>query len=200
MSRCAITRGIGAGVGMADRVYGACGAGSRRARPGTPAARWRGSRHCRSKLARGPVLPSRVTSASPSTEQDTTHPGERAGHTWEARHFGMPAAGWRRRWFIVIFENDTRAGRRFDVWLLVVDRGQRARRDARQRAGDLRRATARCSMSSSGASRWRSPPSTSRGWRRSSGRCATRAASSGSSTCCRSCRPTSRSSSRNCTR
>ena len=31
----------------------------------------------------------------------------------------MPAAGWRRRWFIVIFENDTRAGRRFDVWLLI---------------------------------------------------------------------------------
>jgi voltage-gated potassium channel len=60
-----------------------------------------------------------VTPASPSIEQDTTHPGERAGHTWEARHFGMPAAGWRRRWFIVIFENDTRAGRRFDVWLLI---------------------------------------------------------------------------------
>jgi len=60
-----------------------------------------------------------VTVASPSTEQDTTHPGERAGHTWEARHFGMPAAGWRRRGFIVIFENDTRAGRQFDVWLLV---------------------------------------------------------------------------------
>ncbi|MGE5160363.1 MAG: ion transporter [Betaproteobacteria bacterium] len=31
----------------------------------------------------------------------------------------MPAAGWRRRWFIVIFENDTRAGRSFDVWLLL---------------------------------------------------------------------------------
>jgi voltage-gated potassium channel len=31
----------------------------------------------------------------------------------------MPAAGWRRRWFIIIFENDTRAGRRFDVWLLI---------------------------------------------------------------------------------
>jgi voltage-gated potassium channel len=31
----------------------------------------------------------------------------------------MPAAGWRRRWFIIIFENDTRAGRKFDVWLLV---------------------------------------------------------------------------------
>jgi voltage-gated potassium channel len=60
-----------------------------------------------------------LSSASPSTEQDTQHPGERAGHTWEARHFGMPAAGWRRRWFVVIFENDTRAGRRFDIWLLV---------------------------------------------------------------------------------
>jgi len=61
-----------------------------------------------------------VASASTSSPSDTTLPGERAGHSWEAREFGIPAAGWRRRWFIVIFENDTRAGRRFDVWLLVV--------------------------------------------------------------------------------
>jgi len=60
-----------------------------------------------------------VASASTSPSSDTTLPGERSGHTWEARHFGMPAAGWRRRWFVVIFENDTRAGRRFDVWLLI---------------------------------------------------------------------------------
>jgi len=140
-----------------------------------------------------------VASASASTEQDTNHPGERAGHTWEARHFGMPASGWRRRWFIVIFENDTRAGRRFDIWLLVVILASVlvVMLDSVQaisaRYGTL-------STSSSGASRWRSPPSTSRGSRPSSGRCATRAASSGSSTCCPSCRPTSRSSSRNCTR
>ena len=61
-----------------------------------------------------------MVSASTSTEPDTTHPDERAGHTWEARNFGIPASGWRRRWFIVIFENDTRAGRQFDVWLLIV--------------------------------------------------------------------------------
>jgi voltage-gated potassium channel len=61
-----------------------------------------------------------VTSASSPSTADTTSPDERAGHTWEARHFGIPAAGWRRRWFIVIFENDTRAGRLFDVWLLAV--------------------------------------------------------------------------------
>lgn len=60
-----------------------------------------------------------MASASTSSTADTIDPDERAGHTWEARHFGIPAAGWRRRWFIVIFENDTRAGRRFDVWLLV---------------------------------------------------------------------------------
>jgi voltage-gated potassium channel len=60
-----------------------------------------------------------VASASTSTTADTNHPDERAGHTWEARHFGIPASGWRRRWFIVIFENDTRAGRQFDIWLLV---------------------------------------------------------------------------------
>jgi voltage-gated potassium channel len=46
-------------------------------------------------------------------------PGERAGHSWEAAHFGIPPSGWRRRWFIIIFEADTRAGKRFDVWLLL---------------------------------------------------------------------------------
>jgi voltage-gated potassium channel len=61
-----------------------------------------------------------VTSATTPSAAGTTSPDERAGHTWEARHFGIPAAGWRRRWFIVIFENDTRAGRLFDVWLLAV--------------------------------------------------------------------------------
>ena len=60
-----------------------------------------------------------MTSASTSTAPETTHAGEHAGHTWEARHFGIPEAGWRRRWFVIIFESDTRAGRRFDVWLLV---------------------------------------------------------------------------------
>jgi voltage-gated potassium channel len=44
---------------------------------------------------------------------------ERSGHSWEAREFGIPAAGWRRRAFIVIFEADTRKGRLFDVWLLM---------------------------------------------------------------------------------
>ena len=58
--------------------------------------------------------------ASTPSPSDTSLPGERAAHSWEAREFGIPASGWRRRWFIVIFENDTRAGRRFDVWLLIV--------------------------------------------------------------------------------
>lgn len=48
-----------------------------------------------------------------------TDPVERSGHTSEARDFGIPKSGWRRHWFIVIFEADTRAGRRFDVWLLI---------------------------------------------------------------------------------
>ena len=61
-----------------------------------------------------------MTSATPPSAADTTSPHERAGHTWEARHFGIPESGWRRRWFIIIFENDTRTGRLFDVWLLVV--------------------------------------------------------------------------------
>ncbi|MFN9479062.1 MAG: ion transporter [Betaproteobacteria bacterium] len=44
---------------------------------------------------------------------------EQEAHTWEAREFGVPAGGWRRRAFIVIFESDTRAGRLFDLWLLA---------------------------------------------------------------------------------
>jgi voltage-gated potassium channel len=58
--------------------------------------------------------------SAPSSPTDTSLTGECAGHTWEARHFGIPPSGWRRRWFIVIFEADTRAGRLFDVWLLIV--------------------------------------------------------------------------------
>lgn len=61
-----------------------------------------------------------MASATTPSTADTTAPDERAGHTWEARNFGIPASGWRRRCFIVIFENDTRAGRLFDVWLLIV--------------------------------------------------------------------------------
>jgi voltage-gated potassium channel len=38
----------------------------------------------------------------------------------EARMFGRPEGGWRRRWFNVIFESDTPAGRRFDIALLTV--------------------------------------------------------------------------------
>ncbi len=38
----------------------------------------------------------------------------------EAVQFGRPAAGWRRRWFAVIFESDTPLGRRFDLALLVI--------------------------------------------------------------------------------
>ena len=60
-----------------------------------------------------------IPASTPSTA-DSSSPPERVGHTWEAHHFGIPASGWRRRWFIVIFENDTRTGRLFDVWLLVV--------------------------------------------------------------------------------
>jgi voltage-gated potassium channel len=42
------------------------------------------------------------------------------GQSWEARTFGIPSRGWRRRWFTVIFEADTPAGRSFDIWLLIV--------------------------------------------------------------------------------
>lgn len=35
-----------------------------------------------------------------------------------AKEFGKPASGWRERIYTVIFEADTRAGRRFDLWLI----------------------------------------------------------------------------------
>jgi voltage-gated potassium channel len=38
--------------------------------------------------------------------------------SYEARVFGRPVSGWRRRWFNVIFESDTPAGRRFDALVL----------------------------------------------------------------------------------
>ena len=38
----------------------------------------------------------------------------------EAEKFGKPSTGWRRAWFSVIFESQTRAGRTFDLILLAV--------------------------------------------------------------------------------
>lgn len=38
----------------------------------------------------------------------------------EAARFGKPPSGWRRVWFEVIFESQTRAGRTFDLILLTV--------------------------------------------------------------------------------
>lgn len=47
-------------------------------------------------------------------------PGSPGGLSPEAALLGIPPGGWRRRLFRVIFESDTRAGRRFDLALLVV--------------------------------------------------------------------------------
>ncbi len=38
----------------------------------------------------------------------------------EAERFGKPPSGWRRAWFEVIFESQTRAGRTFDLILLTI--------------------------------------------------------------------------------
>lgn len=37
-----------------------------------------------------------------------------------ADRFGRPAAGWRRTWYTIIFEADTKAGRAFDLLLLAL--------------------------------------------------------------------------------
>jgi voltage-gated potassium channel len=54
-----------------------------------------------------------TTSRTPPSRPDAQSP------SWEARQFGKPPAGWRRRAFEVIFESDTRAGRTFDLVLLA---------------------------------------------------------------------------------
>lgn len=38
----------------------------------------------------------------------------------DAQRFGKPEAGWRHKTYIVIFEADTRAGKRFDQWLIAL--------------------------------------------------------------------------------
>lgn len=38
----------------------------------------------------------------------------------DAERFGKPEAGWRHKTYIVIFEADTRAGKRFDQWLIAL--------------------------------------------------------------------------------
>lgn len=39
---------------------------------------------------------------------------------WDDSEFGRPRGGWRLALYRVIFESDTRAGRTFDLWLLVL--------------------------------------------------------------------------------
>ena len=56
----------------------------------------------------------RTVNASPTTDL------ARAGTDGdEEGEFGRPLTGWRLRWYIVIFEADTQAGRRFDLWLIA---------------------------------------------------------------------------------
>jgi voltage-gated potassium channel len=46
--------------------------------------------------------------------------GYTEGQSPEAAAFGCPPAGWRRRLFVVVFESDTPAGRRFDFTLIAL--------------------------------------------------------------------------------
>jgi voltage-gated potassium channel len=47
-------------------------------------------------------------------------PSARPARSPETERFGKPPSGWRRAWFEVIFESETRAGRRFDLVLITV--------------------------------------------------------------------------------
>jgi voltage-gated potassium channel len=57
---------------------------------------------------------------SPPVTPADSSPANAEGQSEEARDFGCPAGGSRRRLFVVIFESDTRAGRAFDLALLGV--------------------------------------------------------------------------------
>jgi len=54
------------------------------------------------------------------TRSDTRKVADPGLRESEAYLLGKPAAGWRRRVFNIVFESDTRAGRIFDVILIVV--------------------------------------------------------------------------------
>lgn len=58
-----------------------------------------------------PAMHDRIVAADDQPKQ-TTSP--------EATRLGKPPSGWRRAWFEVIFESQTRAGRTFDLLLLAV--------------------------------------------------------------------------------
>jgi voltage-gated potassium channel len=77
-----------------------------------------------------PIPPASAATSAPVSGLDS----ERFGHTWEAREFGIPATGWRRRWFIVIFEADTRTGKLFaivaSVFVVMLDSVQGVARHA----------------------------------------------------------------------
>ena len=53
------------------------------------------------------------------TQSDTRKTGDPGLRESDAYLLGKPAAGWRRRVFNVVFESDTRAGKLFDVILIV---------------------------------------------------------------------------------
>jgi voltage-gated potassium channel len=52
--------------------------------------------------------------------QQPTAPAPQSASPDARRDLGIPASGWRRKLFIVVFEADTRAGRLFDLLLIGV--------------------------------------------------------------------------------
>lgn len=44
---------------------------------------------------------------------------ERMNSPLASKELGKPASGWRERVYTIVFEADTRAGRRFDLWLIA---------------------------------------------------------------------------------
>ena len=68
-----------------------------------------------SKTRRAPADPQ----SNPGVDPKVAPKVDPHAQTFEAQHFGIPDAGWRRKAFIVIFESNTPAGRAFDLSLLA---------------------------------------------------------------------------------
>jgi voltage-gated potassium channel len=65
--------------------------------------------------------PTGTTRMNPSQDAPTAlEEDDPIEESWEAERFGIPAGGWRRRLFVVVFGTNTRLGRAFDLVLLLL--------------------------------------------------------------------------------
>lgn len=71
-------------------------------------------------MAVGTTQPSSLVANAVAKDKVIAVPATSPVSSPEAERFGKPPSGWRRAWFQVIFESQTRAGRTFDLALITV--------------------------------------------------------------------------------